>query len=122
MEENTRISIRPILDLGQTVDDTDLLVFQNQTLRPILKMQHIHLGMLAQKLMPKISSIDEDLDRRIFCQNFLNKNPLVTNFLTGIIVGMFTETEMGFYIGNNIKLNKRIKEMMIVRIADAVVN
>jgi hypothetical protein len=122
MNEDFRVSLRPIIAFEKKQEDSPLHVFQNVTLRPILKLQHNLIKCMALKHMPKVTSLSEDLDRRIFCQTFLNKNPLVTNFLIGMVVGMFTEEEMAFYTQYTAEINKRIKEMLIVRIADATGN
>ncbi len=120
MNEALRLGMRPKIDFEKKKEDTIIHIFQNETLRPILKMQHQHFVSMALKQMPKIASLSEDLDRRLFCQNFLNKNPLITNLLIGMVVGLFTESEMIFYTDNAGDVNKRIKEMLIVRIAEGV--
>lgn len=119
MKEDIRIVMRPVIDFEKREEDSNLLVFQNETLRPILKMQHYHFKHLAIKYMPTLFNLSEELDRRIFCQNFLNKNPLITNLLIGMVMGMFTEKELSFFINHQSELSKRIKEMLIVRMADA---
>jgi hypothetical protein len=118
MSEDFRLSLRPIIAFAKKQEDSPIHLFQNETLRPILKMQHKLIKSMALKQMPKIASLADDLDRRLYCQTFLNKNPLITQFLTGMVVGLFTEEELAFYSANTTEINKRIKEMLIVRIAD----
>lgn len=120
MYNDGKIAIRPKLQTERKQEDSILLVFQNETLRPVLKMQNNTIKALALKHMPKVTAISEGLERRIFCQTFLNKNPLITHLLIGIIVGLFTEEEFKFYIENSAEISKRIKEMLIIRIADAL--
>jgi hypothetical protein len=119
MYNDQKIAIRPILDLDNDASDTDIIVFQNKTLRPILKLQNSLLRSIAAMHIPKLTNIQLDKERRVYIQEYLNKNPLLTHLLVGTIVGFFTDEELAFYHANvprHLEVNKRIKTMIIERI------
>ena len=92
--------------------------FQNQTLRPILKLQNNLLLAVLKKHLYKYNkdfkNHSTDKQQKLV-KNMLQKDEKFRKFLLGIIVGLFTENEIEIYLQNTSNLNKRIISMLIER-------
>ncbi len=97
-------------------------VFQNNTLRPILKFQHD----LTRRLLKNhrnynakhLSTVTRDQYKNQL-QKFIQSNVDIKNQLTGMIIGLFTNEELGFYNQNKKEINRRIHQMQLKRFVDA---
>lgn len=93
--------------------------FQNETLRPILKLQNeLFIGVFKNYIVKHKNdfhaySIDKKL---IFIENAIQKDIKFRNSLKGIVIGMFTIDEYARYIENSSSLNKRMMNMLIDRL------
>lgn len=100
---------------------TDIEVFQNDVLRPILKFQHAILialflnESLLQKQLQK-TTIREDYTSVL--QSFISKEAKFRYVLIGSVIGLLTESELEFYFMEKKNCNKRIVSMIIKRFAD----
>jgi hypothetical protein len=117
--DNILTGMRPKI-LVNDFDATETLDFQNNCLRPILKMQNDKFIMSASLWMSNLKNILALPDRRRYISEFLNKNPHKTQLLLGIVVGMMTNVEYNYFCTNTSDLSKRIKDMLIERIASQV--
>ena len=92
--------------------------FQNQSLRPILKLQNNLLILVLKQyfLKHKNTFYSLSLEKRMqFIENALQKDIKFRNLLKGMVVGCFTEEEYKIYIQNLSALNKRIMSMLLQR-------
>lgn len=92
--------------------------FQNQSLRPILKLQNNLLILVLKQYFSKHKNTfySLGLEKRMqFIENALQKDIKFRNLLKGMVVGCFTEEEYKIYIQNSSALNKRIMSMLLQR-------
>ncbi len=118
------ISFRPRLQLDSE-SSNDIESFQNNTLRPILKLQQpVTIGLLYSNkhFLQNIKLIDQNnmSDLHEFLKQFLSKDKNLRNKIIGIIIGMMTSDELKFYLDNESELNKRISSMQTKRYADTI--
>ena len=115
-------SIRPTLTLADT-DKKPLELFQNETLRPILKLQHeLTLSLLRnhKNYKPDHLSIATRQQYEIFLIKYIQTNLDLKNQLLGAIIGLFTTIEIAFYKAHRKELNKRMIQMQLKRFVDTV--
>jgi hypothetical protein len=97
--------------------------FQNQTLRPILKLQN---DLFVEVFKNHISKHKNDfylytVDKKLqFIENTIQKDIKFRNALKGIVIGLFTLDEYATYIQNSSSLNKRMMNMLIERLKSQV--
>jgi len=115
----SKIDLRETLDLPILETSTAVETFQNQTLRPILKLQNdIYLSLLhAYSVRQKtdLTALSKD-KKRIFIEQSLQKDLVLKNTFIGITIGMFTSEELENYSLDNKEYNRRIITMLIERI------
>ncbi|MBC7844934.1 MAG: glyoxalase [Flavobacterium sp.] len=94
-------------------------LFQNQVLRPILKLQNDlfvasfinHLG--KNRIDFNAFSVEKKLTT---IENAIQKDIKFRNALKGMIIALFTSDEYAQYIKNSSSLNKRMMGMLIERL------
>ena len=97
--------------------------FQNQTLRPILKLQN---DLFIEVFKNHISKHKNDfysltVDRKLqYIENAVQKDIKFRNALKGMVIGLFTLSEYEVYIQNSSALNKRMMNMLIERLKSQV--
>jgi hypothetical protein len=97
--------------------------FQNQTLRPILKLQNDLFIAVFNNHVNKHKndfyslSVEKKLQ---FIENAIQKDIKFRNSLKGIVIGLFTLSEYQVYIQNSSALNKRMMNMLIERLKSQV--
>jgi predicted histidine transporter YuiF (NhaC family) len=114
---------RPVIEDLIKENMSALELFQNQTLRPVIKMQHTLLiaAFNSYKLKRKIdfSSLTAQKKRSkikaVFVKDINHKNQTI-----GIIVGAFSLEEYAYYSLNASELNKRIIQIVIQRTQDSL--
>lgn len=98
-------------------------LFQNEILRPILKLQNdlfiaSFLNYLAKN---KINFESFTLEKKMaLIENAIQKDIKFRNTLKGMIIGLFTVEEFKKYIQNSSSLNKRMMGMLIERLKSQV--
>lgn len=93
--------------------------FQNQVLRPILKLQNELFIASFKNYIAKNKGdfANFTLDKKnTFVENSIQKDTKYRNTLKGMIVGLFTIEEYNIYAGNTSNLNKRMMSMLQERI------
>ncbi|MES2573675.1 MAG: glyoxalase [Bacteroidota bacterium] len=98
-------------------------IFQNEVLRPILKLQNDlfiasfinHLG--KNRIDFSAFSVEKKLAT---IENSIQKDIKFRNALKGMIIALFTVDEYTFYIKNSSDLNKRMMGMLIERLKEQV--
>lgn len=93
--------------------------FQNQTLRPILKLQNdIFVAIFKNYLIKSKANFENfTIDKKLkFIENSIQNDIKFRKLLNGIVIGLFTEDEYHLYSQNASNLNKRIMAMLIERL------
>ena len=98
-------------------------LFQNQVLRPILKLQNdlvlaVFLNYLAQNKMAFKTQTPEKKEATI--ENALQKDIKLQNIFKGMIIGLFTTDEYVLYLKNSSGFNKRMMGMLMERLKSQV--
>ena len=97
--------------------------FQNQTLRPILKLQNDLFIQVFINYAVKQKNVffDYSPEKKIaYIEHALQRDMKFRNALKGIIIGLFTIDEFNQYIQNSSNLNKRMINMLIERLKSQV--
>lgn len=98
-------------------------VFQNQVLRPILKLQNDLFVDVFKNYVSKYKnefyaySVEKKLT---YIENSVHKDIKFRNSLKGIVIGLFTISEYNTYIQNSSSINKRMMNMLIERLKNQV--
>lgn len=98
-------------------------IFQNQVLRPILKLQN---DLFIDVFRNYISKYKNDfysysVEKKLaYIENSIQKDIKFRNSLKGIVIGLFTIHEYNEYIKNSSSLNKRMMNMLIERLKNQV--
>lgn len=93
--------------------------FQNQTLRPILKVQNdLFLAVFKNYLLKqKIEFHSMSPEKKMMTiDQAIQRDMKFRNILKGIIIGFFTLDEFETYIQNSSNLNKRMMNLLIERL------
>ncbi|HLW31762.1 MAG TPA: hypothetical protein VKX40_05845 [Aequorivita sp.] len=93
--------------------------FQNQTLRPVAKLQNDLLLAVFRNYVTKHKNVFYDLNvekRLDYIENAIHKDMKFRNSLKGIIIGQFTLEEFGIYVENSSALNKRMMDIVKERL------
>ena len=118
---NDLIKIRPILNLKKSSQITDEESFQNETLRPIIKLQSLILIETYKNYISKHKNVFYELsnEKKLdYIENSINKNQKFRNLLKGMITGLFTIEEYHNYKKNSSSLNKRMMNIILKRLQD----
>jgi len=118
---NDIIKIRPVLNLKKSSQITDEESFQNDTLRPIIKLQSPVLIEPYRNYIIKHKNVFYELsnEKKLdYIENSINKNQKFRNLLKGMIIGLFTIEEYHIYKKNSSSLNKRMMNIILKRLQD----
>ena len=113
--------VRPNLINLINSNTSDIERFQNEVLRPIIKMQNNLLNVFFKNYI-KNRKIEfdrlksEDQENKI--KTILTKDVNFKNILIGSIVGHFDENEIEIYLKSTSELNKRIIQIVNQRLLD----
>jgi hypothetical protein len=95
--------------------------FQNETLRPILKLQNPLLLVVFHNYIEKRKGVFYALGiekKLAYIENSLIKDQKFRNSVKGMVIGQFTIEEYTTYSSNSSALNKRMMNMVIERLKD----
>lgn len=117
-------AIRPTIASAQVRDNMSAEErFQNETLRPVIKMQNHLLIVVFKNYIAKHKNVfyDLSLNKQLdYIENAIHKDMKFRNSLKGMIIGQFTVEEYQIYTQNSSALNKRmmniVKERLISNI------
>ncbi|MBO6606429.1 glyoxalase [Psychroserpens sp.] len=117
-------AIRPTIASALVRDDMSAEErFQNETLRPVIKMQNHLLIVVFKNYIAKHKNVFYDLSltkQLDYIENAIHKDMKFRNSLKGMVIGQFTVEEYQSYIQNSSALNKRmmniVKERLISNI------
>lgn len=108
-----------IVNTQSSIDE----LFQNEVLRPILKLQNdLFVASFINHLTKnKIDFNTYSIDKKMaMIENAIQKDIKFRNALKGMIIGLFTADEYSQYIKNSSSLNKRMMGMLIERLKSQV--
>lgn len=121
---NDLLRIRPQIKKTQQFATTSADErFQNETIRPILKLQNPLLLAIFHNYIEKRKGVFYDLGvekKLAYIENSLIKDQKFRNSVKGVIIGQFTVDEYQQYSLNSSSLNKRMMNMVIERLKDQV--
>ena len=115
-----RPKIKKVKDLPNMSDDER---FQNETIRPILKLQNPLFILVFKNYIEKRKRVFYDLsldEKMIYIESSIVKDQNFHNSLKGIIIGHFTVAEYQQYILYFSSLNKRMMNMLIKRLQNQI--
>jgi hypothetical protein len=116
---------RPILSELVNAGTSDIEKFQNEAIRPIIKMQHNLLIILFQNYLKhrKINFNNLKKEKQKERINIiLTKDTNFKNILLGIVIGHFSKNELMFYTKNTSELKRRIIQIVNQRSQDSLLN
>jgi hypothetical protein len=116
-------TIRPILTF-EIEAQSEIEKFQNDVLRPVLKMQNDLLIQIFKHYCLKRKGVFDklsDKDKSIYIEQAIKKDMKFKHYLEGIITGMFTEEEYNNFMENEEELTKRMINMLVQRLQSQVV-
>lgn len=116
--------IRPQISSAKITDNmSDDERFQNETLRPIIKLQNDLFLFSFQNYIGKRKNAfyELTLQKRLdYIAHAIQKDLKFRNSLKGMVIGQFTVEEYELYNVNSSALNKRMMNMVIKRIQDQI--
>ena len=121
---NTKIDLRTPLTTTNSEATTPAETFQNQTLRPVLKLQNdLYLTLFLHYAKRQKTDFDtlSIANKKTFLQQSLQKDVGMKNIFIGMTIGMFTKEEMEIYVSDSRELNRRIITMLIERLQSQII-
>lgn len=119
-------SLRPELpNVVKVAEISEIELFQNEVLRPIMKFQNEVLTTIFISNLKKrdVDFSKMNLNGRIdYVTNVIQKDLGLRNVLIGMVVGLLTVEEIGLYYQHETEYRRRISKMMIERLADQLVS
>jgi len=116
------LKVRPEIKTTQiNIEMSDDERFQNETLRPILKMQNpLFIAVFKNYIKKHKNSFYElGLEKRLqYIEHAVQRDVKFRNSLKGVVIGQFTVEEYELYITNSSALNKRMMNMVVKRLKD----
>ncbi len=118
------LAIRPNITSAKVYDSmgSDEL-FQNKTLRPIIKLQHDLLIAVFKNYIAKHKNVFYELSvakQLAYIENAIHKDMKFRNSVKGMIIGHFTVEEYIVYIQNSSALNKRMMNITKERLFSSI--
>tara|TARA_B100000902_G_C27187541_1_gene852130 strand:- start:146 stop:520 length:375 start_codon:yes stop_codon:yes gene_type:complete len=95
--------------------------FQNESIRPIIKMQHDILIIMFQNYLIK-KKLDftalEEVKQKEHINSIVTKDIVFKNLIIGVVIGQFSKIELNFFFKNSVELKKRIIQIIKYRLYD----
>ena len=98
-------------------------LFQNQTIRPVLKLQNdLFISVFINYVnKSKADFYSYTVEKKIqTIENSIQKDIKFRNSLKGMIIALFTTEEYNIYIQNSSSLNKRMMNLLVDRLKSQV--
>jgi hypothetical protein len=121
-DEQTLKNLRPTVQTQATAV-SEIEIFQNEVLRPILKFQHdlllieIKESIILKNLLEKTVSAET---KRQHIKNYIQTNKELKYQLLGQITGLLSNTEFEFYKKYKSDCDKRINSMLLDRMISTI--
>ena len=122
MRDEELLALRPTID---TLPGAGVVeAFQNETLRPILKLQHALLAAAWRRYVDRQKGSFDGLlgsaARREYLRHALHTNRELRAFVCGLVCGMFTLEEWDAFRQNEGELTRRLITMAEARLAEGL--
>lgn len=116
LRDITLLQLRPEIPTAKIFPGTSTEEsFQNETLRPIVKLQDDLMVAVFRNYIRKHKNVFYDLsvEKRLdYIENAIHKDMKFRNSLKGMMIGQFTLDEYEKYIQNSSALNKRMMNIV----------
>lgn len=117
--------IRPVLKNLINSNTSDLERFQNEVIRPIIKMQNNLLVAFFNNYIRnrkiEFNKLEAEFQKNKI-NTILTKDVNFKNILIGSIIGHLNENEIKIYLKSKSELNKRIIQMLKQRLQDNLIH
>ncbi len=117
LSNQARLALRPQLNLAPAASPSE--TFQNDTLRPIMKLQHeLIVAVFAQFLTKRKVKPDQlpASQRLAKIKELVTRDNRLRGLLFGIAIGQFTTEEMTHYLENEGDTNRRMTNLLTERL------
>jgi hypothetical protein len=113
------LNLREKITFQEDKTNSPIEHFQHKTLRPILKFSNETINKLSLNFTLNLNPDFLDLnpleqEKQIL--SILKKEQVLKNKLLGVVVGLFTQEEVDFYLNNYLKIDERIHQMLQERV------
>ncbi|MCY1662669.1 glyoxalase [Chryseobacterium sp. SL1] len=119
----TKKDLRENLSLTTFENSSETELFQNNVLRPVLKLQNdIFMQIFRDYAMRKMSDFTslKNEQKINFTEQSLQKDIALKNTFIGMTIGMLTPEEITVYLSDSKSFNKRIITMLSERIKSQI--
>lgn len=119
------LNLREKISFQEDKTKSPIEYFQHQTLRPILKFLNERLNKIS---LNYITNFNPDFlqlnssEQEKQISSILKKEQVLKNKLVGVVIGLFTQEEIDFYLKNSLKVDERIHQMLQERIKTQFMN
>ncbi len=119
------LNLREKISFQEDKTQSPIEYFQHKTLRPILKFLNETLNKIS---LNYITNFNPDFlhlnsfEKEKQILSILKKEQVLKNKLVGIVIGLFTQEEINFYLKNSLKVEERIHQMLQERIRTQFMN
>ena len=116
--------VRPQLSDLVNTGTLEIEKFQNEAIRPIIKMQHILLIILFKNYIKKRKIDFHNLKiekQKAKINSILTKDIIFKNLILGSIIGHFSDEELTLYLKDSSELKKRILQIIKQRLQDSFI-
>ena len=117
--------LRPVLKNLINSNTSDLERFQNEVIRPIIKMQNNLLVAFFNNYIRnrkiEFNKLEAEFQKNKI-NTILTKDVNFKNILIGSIIGHLNENEVKIYLKSKSELNKRIIQMLKQRLQDNLIH
>ncbi|MDN4014099.1 glyoxalase [Chryseobacterium gambrini] len=123
MNMPTKKDLRENLSLPTFENSSETELFQNNVLRPVLKLQNdIFIQIFRDYAMRKMSDFTslKNEQKINFTEQSLQKDIALKNTFIGMTIGMLTPEEITIYLSDSKSFNKRIINMLSERIKSQI--
>lgn len=118
------LALRPDISSAKIYDNMSAdELFQNKTLRPIIKFQHDLFIAVLNNYIHKHKNVFYELSpqkKLDYIDNAIHKDMKFRNSIKGMIIGQFTIEEYTIYIKNSSALNKRMMNIVKERLLNSI--
>ena len=118
-----KLDLRENLNIQNSETTTETEIFQNQTLRPVLKLQNdLYLSLFTNYALRQKAEFNSlsAFKKQMFIEQSLQKDAILKNTFLGMTMGMFTLEELEVYQSDSKVFNKRIITMLIERLKSQI--
>lgn len=118
-----KLDLRTELDIPAFESTTAVEKFQNETLRPVLKLQNEVFLAVFENYAINLNSNFETVSTEKkwkFIEQSIQKDVALKNIFLGITIGMFSKEELEVYLIDTKTYNKRILTMLVERLRSQI--